>query len=186
LFKNPYVNLTGASDQQNVYQLRDRIKVEKATHGPHWAYNAYVNQQTGMHKKQTLEEFDTYWASVVGIGAIPTSFYGDPPPEVFAYYKKWYKIYFREMFSDGEYLNLYDIAYQKPEIHVVNKNGVFYYGIFADNFNGEIELRGLSSSQYEVINYVDNVTLGKLEGSNAKLNVEFKNYLLIKCVPNKN
>ncbi len=185
LFKNPYVNLTGASDQQNVYQLRDRIKVEKATHGPHWAYNAYVNQHTGMHREQTLEEFDTYWASVVGIGAIPTSFYGDPPPEVFAYYKKWYKIYFREMFSDGEYLNLYDIAYQKPEMHVVNKNGVIYYGIFADNFNGEVELRGLSSSQYEVINYVDNVTLGKVEGPNAKLNIEFKNYLLIKCVPNK-
>ena len=185
LFKNPYIILTGASDQQNVYQLRDRIKVEKATHGPHWAYNAYVNQQTGMHRKQTLEEFDTYWASIVGIGGIPTSFYGDPPPEVFAYYKKWYKIYFREMFSDGEYLNLYDIAYNVPEIHVVMKNDILYYGMYADNYSGDVELRGLSPISYDVINYVDNIKLGEVSGSNPVFQVKFKNYLLIKCVPKK-
>jgi alpha-galactosidase len=165
--------------------MRDRIKVEKATHGPHWAYNAYVNQQTGMHKKQTLKEFDTYWASIVGIGGIPTSFYGDPSPEVFDYYKKWYKIYFREMFSDGEYLNLYDIAYSKPEMHTVKKNGILYYGIYANEYKGKIELRGLDAKSYKVKDYVNDISIGEVKGPNTNLQVDFKNYLLIKCVPVK-
>ena len=136
-----------------------------------------------MHKKQTLVEFDTYWASIVGIGGIPTSFYGDPPPEVFAYYKKWYKIYFREMFSNGEYLNLYDIAYDKPEIHVVRKSGIYYYGTYTDKFNSEVELRGLEDTAYKIINYVDDKELGILKDPNPKLKTNFKNYLLIKCIP---
>jgi len=36
----------------------------------------------------------------------------------------------------GEYLNLYDIAFDKPEAHVIAKDGKIYYAFYASEWDG--------------------------------------------------
>ncbi|UCF37764.1 MAG: alpha-galactosidase, partial [Acidobacteriota bacterium] len=153
LFKNPYTNMTSASDPLTNLQVRARIKVEKATHGPRWAYtNCYIEEG----RRDPLPALsDADFASSVGIGSILATLYAELTPEEFSQYRKWFQIYFREMVSSGEYLNLYDIIYDRPEAHAIRKDGVMYYGFYADSWNGPLELRGLEARQYQVLDYVE-------------------------------
>ena len=181
LFKNPYTNMTSASDPRTNFQVRARIKVEKATHGPRWAYtNCYIEEG----KLDPLPQLsDADFASSVGIGAILTTLYSDLNPAEFAQYQKWFDIYFRELISSGEYLNLYDVIYDVPETHVIRKGKTFYFGFYADKWEGSIELRGLESSSYRVIDYVKETELGVVRGPLATMETRFDDFLLVKCVP---
>ena len=63
--------------------------------------------------------------------------------------------------AEGRYRgNLYDIGFDKPEAHVVEKDGRFYYAFYAEKWNGPIELRGLGSGSYTVADYWTGKTLG--------------------------
>ncbi len=89
------------------------------------------------------------------------------------------------MLSKGIYRGeLYDIGYDHPEAHAVQKGDTMYYAFYADSYNGVLELRGLKSNKYKVINYVNDTELGNINGPVGKLSVTFKKYLLIKVVPN--
>ncbi len=80
--------------------------------------------------------------------------------------------------------NLYDIGYDKPEAHAIQKNDTLYYAFYGDNYTGSIELRGLKNTSYNVTDYVNNKELGKVTGPTGHLNVIFKKYMLLKAVPN--
>ncbi|HET6528134.1 MAG TPA: hypothetical protein VFG39_05230, partial [Balneolaceae bacterium] len=81
---------------------------------------------------------------------------------------------------------LYDIGFDRPEAHAIEKEGKLFYAFYADSYNGEVELRGLKSgSTYKLINYVTGIGLGKVEGPTARIDVQFDRHLLIKAVPAK-
>ena len=52
----------------------------------------------------------------------------------------------------------------------------------AKNWEGEVELRGLSQKRYRVSDYVRGKDLGRVNGPNAKLNVGFTDTLLLEAV----
>ena len=72
-------------------------------------------------------------------------------------------IYKDKMLSRGEYLgDLYDIGFDRPESHAIRKDGQMYYAIYALHWNGTVELRGLESRDYHVVDYVNHTkTLAK-------------------------
>ena len=88
------------------------------------------------------------------------------------------------MLSKGVYLGaLYDIAYDKPETHAIAKNNDIYFAFYAEEWNGEVELRGLEKGKYQLVDYVNNIDLGtvNVEGTTVKHKVNFKQHLLIEA-----
>ena len=86
------------------------------------------------------------------------------------------------MLSSGEYLNLYDIAFDLPETHVVRKEGVMHYNLFAPAWDGAVEFRGLGEGSYSMIDYVNQKTLGTIEAGGS-LHLKFEKHLFVKAVP---
>jgi alpha-galactosidase len=101
------------------------------------------------------------------------------------HWKKWFDLYNQKMLSKGSYLNLYDAVYDKPETHVIQKGDTFYYAFYADEWNGNIELRGLSDKQYIVYDYDNQLNIGTVKGPEGILEAAFKGHLLIECTPVK-
>jgi alpha-galactosidase len=88
------------------------------------------------------------------------------------------------MLSRGTYLGeLYDIGFDRPETHVIQKNDELYYAFFARHWNGPIELRGLQDRTYHVVDYVNNKDLGTVHGPNATISGDFNQHLLIQAEP---
>lgn len=194
-FNLPYMNQSVASDPLSSWQIRLKGKTLKALMGPSHAYY-------GDHVE--LSDGQDDWASTVGIGGvIGTKFtwpedemikmpFGKPAKESDValtaekeeLWKKWLKIYNDNMLPMGNYLgNLYDIGFDKPEAHVVEKDEKMYYSFYAEKFDGNIELRGLSNRRYKVIDYVNNLEIGEVNGPIAEVSVSFSQYLLIKAEP---
>ncbi len=99
------------------------------------------------------------------------------------HWKKWFGLYNEKMLSKGTYLNLYDVIYDTPESHVIQKGDVYYYAFYQKEWEGEIELRGLGEGNYKVYDYVNQVDLGSVAGPVGILQTSFKKHLLIECSP---
>ncbi len=189
-YKMPYYNQSVSSDPVNRWQIRHRAKTIKALMGPRAAY--YGDHVERFYSKHNF-------ASMVGVGAIPGTkfveiesddgFLGKKypvymDPERKKNFELWLRIYKENRLSSGEYLNLYDIAHDKPEAHVIRKDGTLYYAFYADEWNGDIVFRGLGDGDYEIVDYVHDKTLG-VTRKGEKLNLSFDNYLLVRAVPVK-
>ena len=103
-------------------------------------------------------------------------------------WKKWFDIAVQHPFADGEYLNLYDLAFDFPETHAIRKDGEMYYGFFCptlrEKYAGKIELRGLDEAKtYQVLDYVDGRILGSITGANPYIKVKMQGALLLKVTP---
>ncbi len=188
-FIMPYMNQTVASDPHNSWHIRLKGKTIKALTGDKTAYY-------GDHVELSDDKSD--FASTVGIGGvIGTKFVwpvgvhmneesGDVSltPEKEAEWAKWIKIYNDKMLSLGTYRGeLYDIGYDRPETHAVQKGSTMYYAFFAPSFTGVVELRGLDKQSYRVMDYVNNKDLGTIKGPRAELKVSFNRNLLIEVKP---
>ena len=102
-------------------------------------------------------------------------------PEKESLLRKWVPIYTDKMLSRGEYLNLYDFGFDKPEAHVISKDGAMYYAFYAPAWNGEpITLRGLEARKYTVTEYTaDEPRTYEVEGPDPVINPTFEgNYLI--------
>lgn len=106
-----------------------------------------------------------------------------------ALYQKWFDLYYQLRLSQGIYLNLYDLVYDKPGSHAIAKGKEIYY-LFAPphgkSFQGKIELRGLDSNTiYSVVDYENNINLGKFVGPTIQLdvNIPINDPLLLKATP---
>ena len=102
-------------------------------------------------------------------------------------WKKWFDLTFKYSLADGEYLNLYDLAFDFPETHAIRKDGDMYYGFFCrtlqEKYSGKIELRGLEKDKtYQVLNYVDGYMLGKVSGGRPQIKVKMQGALLLKAI----
>jgi len=185
----PATNQMVTADPTSSAQVRQRIKFYKALAGPRAAVFA---------DHVELSDGGTDFASAIGTGGVPgTKFTWNVPPERKAglkedweltpekleHWRFWLSLYERYRLAEGEYLNLYDLAFDIPEGHVIRKNGRLYYAFFAPAFEGEVELRGLEARPYRLRNYETDQDIGEISGPLARLAVRFEHHLLLEASP---
>jgi alpha-galactosidase len=131
----------------------------------------------------------------VGIGGIVSTKFTWPrdpkPKDSFlltpakeAIWRKWIALYNGNQLPLGTYRGeLYDIGFDKPETHVIEKAGRFYYAFYGRNFSGPVPLRGLKSARYRVRDYYNERDLGEVAGANNSLQVAFSDFLVLEAVP---
>lgn len=179
----PYTNQFVASDPLSSWQVRLKGKVYKALM-PQTAY-------FGDHVELTDNKKD--FASQIGIGAVPGTKFVYPATGVESkdenflssekekFFTKWLNIYEDKMLSTGTYRgDLYDLGYDFPETHCIEKNNNMYYAFYNPDYSGTLELRGLDANKkYGVTDYYNNKNLGTIKGSDPKIKADFKQFLLI-------
>jgi alpha-galactosidase len=184
----PAMNQAVASDPESSWQVRLKGKTLKALMGPSAAY-------TGDHVE--LSDRGDDFASTVGIGAVVETKFtwpseSDPRPENKLIltpereqeWRRWVALYKTKMLPTGHYRGeLYDIGFDKPEAHVIEKDGRLYYAFYADRWDGPVELRGLSARRYEVVDYVNGKSLGTVAPAANRLGLAFEHFLLLEAVP---
>lgn len=190
-FQAAWTDQPVVSDPGSSWQVRHRTKLFKALMGSDApAYSDHIDC-SGRGDENYIQTLSERLASAFGTGGVPGTKFTWPEigdSERFlltgdkeSLYKKWFSMYNRMMLSKGDYLNLYDIAYDKPESHVIRKADTFYYAFYAESWNGDITLRGLEKRHYSVFDYVNQVELGKIKGPEAHIHVDFNDYLLLEC-----
>jgi alpha-galactosidase len=185
-FSMPYMNMSVASDPGSSWQIRLKGKVLKALMGNSTAYfGDHVDMSDGG------DDF----ASTVGVGGVIGTNFSWPvgsgrrrkldlTDSKEKIWNQWVQIYKAKMLSKGNYLGtLYDIGFDKPETHVITKDGTMYYAFYAAHWSGEVELRGLGKHTYHVFDYVGGRDLGTVTGPEATLPVEFDKHLLLEVKP---
>lgn len=180
----PFYDLANASDPVSAPQARNRVKVEKAIRGGTFpvgdCYQVPIQEWTGYSVPESFE-------SAMGTGAQLTTFYRQLDERQSALWQRWFHEYRELDLSHAVYVNLYDLAFDRPEVHVLRKGRDMYYGIFADVWPRDkfkIELRGLDKNvTYEVYDYANRRSLGVLKGSEPTLNFAFKDSLLLRVRP---
>jgi alpha-galactosidase len=78
---------------------------------------------------------------------------------------------------------LYDIGFDKPETHAIDKSGRMYYAFFADHWTGEVSLRGLAPGSHRVRDYFNDRDLGLVTGAHHRLPVTFERFMLLEATP---
>ncbi|WP_313166039.1 glycoside hydrolase family 36 protein [Massilia oculi] len=182
----PYTNQAPSSDPLSSWQVRHKGKTLKALMGPTAAY-------AGDHVE--LSDGGDDFASSVGIGAVVSTKFTwpeDPKPKDSylltavkeAKWRKWIGIYKDKMLPKGQYRGeLYDIGFDKPETHAVEKDGRLYFAFYAKEWSGQVELRGLKEGRYRVRDYVEDRDLGEVSAASNKLKIGFEQALLIEAIP---
>lgn len=182
-------NQSVASDPLSSWQIRLKGKVIRALAGGTGV--AY----SGDHVE--LSDGGTDFASTVAIGAIPFSKFtwpaGSAPgdgfvltPERETVWRKWLTLYNRYRLPEGSYRGeLYDIGFDRPEAHVVEKGGALHYGFFAPEHRGEIELRGLGKGRYRVRDLYAGRDLGTVSAAAPRIAAHFSRFLFLEVRPLK-
>jgi alpha-galactosidase len=178
------MNQAPASDPESSWQVRLKGKTLKALMGRSAAF-------AGDHVE--LSDGGDDFASTVGIGAIVSTKFTwprDPKPknsflltaEREALWRKWIALYNERLLPQGEYRGeLYDIGFDKPETHVVEKSGRLYYAFYAHSWSGPVSLRGLAPGRYRLRDYFHGNELGEVQAPGATLPLEFERFLLLEA-----
>ncbi len=178
------MNQAVSSDPTSSWQIRLKGKVYHALN-PNLAYY-------GDHVE--LSDNGNDFATSFGVGAVLGTKFTWPKdnpyaessylltPEKEKVWKKWFALYNKLQLSKGTYLGgLYDLGFDKPETHVIKKDGVLYYAFYANHWNGSILLRGLDKSKsHKVYDYVNNVEIASLKPGEDTINLSFEGNLLVK------
>jgi len=177
-------NQAVASDPMSSMQIRMKRK----------AYAAMAPQLAYYGDHIELSDGGDDYGTQIGIGAVIGTKFTYPKdnpnasasflltPEKEQLIRKWMAIYKDNKLSQGEYLNLYTWGYDYPEAHVISQNDALYYAFYADEFEGEVELRGLDATkQYTAVEYTaDEPKSYDVDGANPRLKVNFQRNLLLK------
>jgi len=189
-YSMPYYNMSVASDPKGSFQVRSKGKTLKGLMGDELPY-------FGDHVE--LSDGGTDFASTVGVGGVigtqfrwpPNDDRASPPsdakasrliltPEKEKIWADWIGIYRDKMLPEGKYRGeLYDIGFDKPETHVVDKKGALFYAFYATHWSGTVQLRGLGERTYKVRDYVNKRDLGTVQGPVGTLDVNFDRFLLL-------
>jgi alpha-galactosidase len=199
LFNLPYVTQTVASDPTSSFQVRLKAKIFHALRGATLAYSGdhveLTDRVWDAASGRTVVRGEEDFLSTIGTGGVPSSKFtraGVLQPDTTLSlspakeerWRAWIAAYQRERPSLGEYLPLYDVAFDRPETHVIRKGEVMYYAFFSpDAFSGTIQLRGLAARAYEIRQFLDDTPMGVVDGQTARLTVSFSHALMIKAVP---
>ncbi len=182
-FNMPYMNQAVSSDPLSSWQIRLKGK----------AYRAIFDKIAYYADHVELSDNGNDFPTQIGIGAVVGSKFTYPKdnpdvkesylltPEKEQLYKKWVGIYNDKMLSKGKYLNLYDIRFDFPETHAIEKDGKMYYAFYADKWNGDITLKGLDSQkEYTVCEYTsEDKREYRIKGNNPVINTSFEGSYLI-------
>ena len=182
----PFMNQAPASDPLSSWQVRHKGKTLKALMGPSAAY-------AGDHVE--LSDKGNDFASTVGVGGVVSTKFTWPldpkpkdsfllTPEHEQEWRKWVQVYKQQMLPKGRYRGeLYDIGFDKPEAHVVEKEGKLYFAFYAEHWQGPVALRGLGSGSYRLRDYVNGVDLGQASAANPRVSLQFEGHLLLVAEP---
>jgi len=184
----PYMNQAPASDPLSSWQVRHKGKTIKALMGPSAPY-------AGDHVE--LSDGGQDFASTVGIGAVLSTKFTWPvdpkpkdsfllTPERELKWRKWIGAYRDKMLPKGVYRGeLYDIGFDKPEGHAIEKDGRMYFAFYAPRWDGPVEIRGLGPGRWRLRDYIEGRDLGEVDvqGAGARLPLRFEHALLIEAVP---
>jgi alpha-galactosidase len=180
------MNQAPASDPESSWQVRHKGKTLKALMGPGAAF-------AGDHVE--LSDGGDDFASTVGVGAIVSTKFTWPKdpkpkdsflltPQREALWRKWIALYNERMLPTGTYRGeLYDIGFDRPEAHVVEKSDRLYYAFYAPQWHGPVSLRGLKAQRYRVRDYFHGHDLGEVDAASARLVVSFERFLVLEAVP---
>jgi len=185
-FTMPWTNQTVASDPTSSWQTRLKGKTYKALLGKASYYGDHVELSDGGND----------FASQIGVGAVLGTKFTWPrdnpyategefilTPEKEMIWKKWISLYNQKMLPAGNYLGeLYDIGYDRPEAHVIQKGDTLYYAFYGLDWTGEIELRGLDDRSYQVTDYVNGKEYGTITGEKNHIRTGFTGSLLLQAV----
>jgi alpha-galactosidase len=166
-------------------QVTSRVKFLKAWFGPRAPvleeYVGLLGQKEPNGKPYGFRV--ELFPRAIGTGAVISTF----SPALNESHSQWTAIYNQQRLAEGEYLSLYNTGWDNPEGHVIRKGEKLYYGLFTrtpgEEFNGRISLRGLSSGRYRVKDYVQNRTIGDVEGPEAEVSASFRDSLLLLAEP---
>ena len=185
-FDFAFINQAPASDPESSWQVRLKGKTLKALMGPSAAF-------AGDHVE--LSDGADDFASTVGIGAVISTKFTWPrdpkpkdsfllTPEKEVLWRKWIALYNERLLPKGNYRGeLYDIGFDRPEMHVVERANRLYYAAYAPRFDGALELRGLRAGNYRIRDYFNDRELGEVRSPRARLAVRFERFLLLEAVP---
>lgn len=182
-----------SSDPLSSWQIRSKGKSIKALIGDRSSY-------AGDHVELSDNRDD--FASSVGIGAVISSKFTWPkdtdrpsmpmPPggyvltaEREALWQRWVSLYNSHMLPKGEYLGtLYDIGFDAPEAHAIEKDGARYFTFYADKWDGNVELRGLPAGRWQVRDLFNEHELAVVDGgATATLPARFERFLFLQARP---
>jgi alpha-galactosidase len=179
-------NQAPASDPESSWQVRHKGKTLKALMGPSAAFAGdHVELSDGGHD----------FASTVGIGGIISTKFTWPrdpkpkdsfllTPQKEALWRKWIALSSERQLPTGIYRGeLYDIGFDRPETHVVEKAGRFYYALYAHSFSGSVPLRGLTAGRFRVRDYFNDRDLGEVSAARHSLHVDFAGALVLEAIP---
>lgn len=181
------LNQAPASDPESSWQVRHKGKTLKALMGASAAF-------AGDHVE--LSDGHDDFASTVGIGGIVSTKFTWPrdpkpkdsfllTPERERLWRKWISLYNEHQLPHGIYRGeLYDIGFDRPETHVVEKSGRLYYALYAPRYSGPFQLRGLENRRYRVRDYFNDKPFpGAFSRRHDRLTVGFDRFLLLEAVP---
>jgi alpha-galactosidase len=188
-FNMPFMNQAVSSDPTSSWQIRLKGKT----------YKALIPQTAYYGDHVELSDNGNDFATSFGIGAVLGSKFTWPKdnpsaegvylltPEKEKVWKKWIGLYNKKMLSKEKYLgNLYDIGFDKPEAHVIQKGDTLFYAFYANEWNGDIDLRGLAENgEYVVYDYFNEKELSSVSANKHVINAKFKKDLLIEVYPKK-
>jgi len=186
LFNFTFINQTPAADPESSWQVRHKGKTLKALLGPSAPF-------AGDHVE--LSDGHDDFASTVGIGAVVSTKFTWPrdpkPKDSFlltprkeALWRKWIALYNEHLLPKGTYRGeLYDIGFDKPETHVIEKSGRLYYALYARNWNGPVSIKGLAAGRYRLRDYFNDRDLGEVHAPAAQLPVAFDRFLVLEATP---
>jgi alpha-galactosidase len=162
-------------------------KALRALMGPHAAY-------AGDHVE--LSDGGDDFASTVGIGAVVSTKFTWPvdpkpkdsfllTPEREREWRHWIGVYQAQRLAEGRYRGeLYDIAFDQPETHVVeSRDGVLHYAFYALRWDGPVALRGLAPGRYRLRDYANGTELATLTVPGPAPKLRFEGHLLLEAVP---
>ena len=180
------MNQAPASDPESSWQVRHKGKTLKALMGPSAAF-------AGDHVE--LSDGGDDFASTVGIGAIVSTKFTWPvdpkpkdsfllTPQREALWRRWIALYNERLLPQGIYRGeLYDIGFDKPETHVVEKSGRLYYAFYARRWSGPVALRGLTAGRYRVRDYFNDRELGQVSQAQPHLSLAFERFQVLEAIP---
>jgi alpha-galactosidase len=179
-------NQAPASDPESSWQVRLKGKTLKALMGPRAAF-------AGDHVE--LSDGGDDFASTVGVGAIVSTKFTWPKdpkpkdsflltPQREALWRKWIALYNERLLPQGTYRGeLYDIGFDKPESHAVEKGGRMYYAFYAKTWKGPVRLKGLSGGRYRVRDYFNDKDFGEVTSSGGPLELAFERFMVLEAIP---
>ncbi|HTT43432.1 MAG TPA: hypothetical protein VMG33_10190, partial [Steroidobacteraceae bacterium] len=180
------MNQAPASDPESSWQVRHKGKTLKALMGENAAF-------AGDHVE--LSDGGDDFASTVGIGAIVSTKFTWPKdpkpkdsflltPQREALWRRWIALYNEHRLAEGTYRGeLYDIGFDKPETHVVEKSGRLYYAFYAKSWSGPVRLRGLPAGRYRLRDYFNARELGEIVSAEHTVALSFERFLVLEAVP---